>query len=348
MNESYKNILIVRTDRIGDLILTLPLAGLIKKNFPNSRISFLIRNYTRQIINDHPFVDEVITLDEHNGKIRFLGNLKKIKSKKFDACVVVYPKFIIALILFLSGIKLRIGTGYRWYSFLFNKKVFEHRKYASRHELEFNVKLLESIGIKTEINDSNVNYDLRVDQKAKEIIEGIFKQEKISTDKPVVIIHPGSAGSSVDLPVEKYKILTESLSAENYQIILTGSKEEIDICNQLKANEKIVNLAGKFSLSELIALISKCDLFVANSTGPIHIAAALGKWTVGFYPKILSCSKERWAPYTDKKLIFEPEIDCKNCNREQCEELDCMNSIDINKVLSGIKNVLDNIMLEKK
>lgn len=348
MSEFYKNILIVRTDRIGDLILTLPLAKLIKKDFPNSRISFLIRNYTKEIINNHPFVNEVLTLDERDGKIIFFDNLKKIKSKNFDTCIVVYPKFMISLILFLSGIKNRIGTGYRWYSFLFNKKVYEHRKYASKHELEFNINLLESIGIKAKVDESNIKYDLTVDKAAVDSVVKIFEQEKIDSKKPVVIIHPGSAGSSVDLPIEKYKMLTKELSKENYQIIITGSKDEKEICNQLKVNDKILNLAGKLNLSELIALISKCDLFIANSTGPIHIAAAFGKWAVGFYPKILSCSKERWAPYTNKKLIFEPEIDCKNCNREQCEKLDCMNSIDINKVLSDVKNILDNIMLERK
>lgn len=348
MSELYKNILIVRTDRIGDLILTLPLAGLIKNHYPDCKITFFIRDYTKQIVNNHSYVDEVITLDESDGKINFFENLKKIKSQHFDACIVVYPKFVIALMLFFSGIKIRIGTGYRWYSFLFNKKVYEHRKFASKHELEFNVKLLESIGIKTDIDDKNVKYDLSVDKESVKYVEKIFEKEKINNDKPVIIIHPGSAGSSVDLPIEKYKMLAEKLSSEDYQLIITGSKDESDICNSLKVNDSILNLAGKLSLSELTALISKCDLFIANSTGPIHIAAALGKWTVGFYPKILSCSKERWAPYTNKKLIFEPAIDCKNCNREQCEKLDCMNSINIDKVFAGINYILANNKLENK
>ncbi len=168
MIEEPKNILIVRTDRIGDLVLSLPLAGLIKKQYPNSKVSYLIRDYTKSIINNHPLIDEIIILKEVDGKINLFDNLKIIKRKNFDTSIVLNPTFISALILFLSGIKNRIGTGYRWYSFLFNQKVYEHRKYAEQHELEFNVNLLEKLNIKNDISEKNVIYDLKIDLKALE------------------------------------------------------------------------------------------------------------------------------------------------------------------------------------
>ena len=147
-------------------------------------------------------------------------------------------------------------------------------------------------------------------------------------------------GSSIDLPIKKFTELVNKLDDDNYQIILTGSKNEIELCEKIKSSTKVKNLAGRFNLDELTALISKSAMFISNSTGPIHIAVALGKYTVGFYPKIVSCSQERWGPYTAKKLVYEPQIDCKNCTREQCEKLNCMDSIDITKVYTDIKNVL--------
>ena len=340
MNEQPKNILIVRTDRIGDLILTLPLAGLIKKQYPNSKVSFLVREYTKNLVSNHPFVDEVIVLKESNGNIPLFENVNIIKQKKFDNCIVVYPRFKISLIVFLSGIKNRIGTGYRWYSFLFNQKVYEHRKNAERHELEYNVNLLEKLGIKNTIAEKNISYDLRVDESSLQNVIKILIDEKFDLHKPIVIVHPGSGGSSIDLPLKKFTELVSKLDEDNYQIILTGSKNEIELCEKIKSSTKVKNLAGRFNLDELTALISKSAMFISNSTGPIHIAAALGKYTVGFYPKIVSCSQERWGPYTNKKLVYEPQIDCKNCTREQCEKLNCMDSIDITKVYTDIKNVL--------
>jgi lipopolysaccharide heptosyltransferase II len=335
-----KNILIVRTDRIGDLILTLPLAGLIKKQYPNSKVTFLVRDYTKNLLSNHPFIDEVIVLSESDGNTNVFENVKLIKSKNFDTCIVVYPTFEIVLIIFLSGIKTRIGTGYRWYSFLFNQKVYEHRKNAERHELEYNVNLLGKLGIKNNITESNVRYELRVDDSSLQNVIKVLLDEKIDLQKEIIIVHPGSGGSSIDLPINKVAELVKQLDDDEFQIILTGNKNEIELCEKIKSSNNVKNFAGKFNLDELTALISKSVLFISNSTGPIHIAAALGKYTVGFYPKIVSCSKERWGPYTNKKLVYEPQIDCKNCTREQCEKLNCMDSIDITKVYNDIKNVL--------
>ena len=203
MNKEPKNILIVRTDRIGDLILTLPLAGLIKKQYPDSKVSFLVREYTKNLVSNHPFVDEVIVLKESNGNVPLFENVNIIKQKKFDNCIVVYPRFKISLIVFLSGIKNRIGTGYRWYSFLFNQKVYEHRKNAERHELEYNVNLLEKLGIKNTIAEKNISYDLRVDESSLQNVIKILIDEKFDLQKPIIIVHPGSGGSSIDLPINK-------------------------------------------------------------------------------------------------------------------------------------------------
>ena len=144
---SPEKILIVRTDRIGDVVLSLPMAELVKKKYPDCKVAYFIRDYTSPLIDGNPFIDEVVVAEESNGEILFKKNLEKIKSKNFDTCVVVNPTLKISLTLFFAGIKNRIGTGYRWYSFLFNKKVFEHRKYAEKHELEYNVNLLNKIGI---------------------------------------------------------------------------------------------------------------------------------------------------------------------------------------------------------
>lgn len=338
-----KNILIVRTDRIGDLVLTLPVAGLIKQQYPNCKVTFLVREYTKNIVSNHPYIDDVIVLKESDGKVNLFDNLNIIKTKKFDTCIVVYPTFVLSLIMFLSGIKTRIGTGYRWYSFLFNQKVYEHRKNAERHELEFNINLLEKINIKNNVDEKNVRYELKVNQSSLNIVDRILADEKIDSSKPIVIVHPGSGGSSVDLPENKFAELVKRLDDDNFQIIVTGNKNEIELCDKLKSSSKAKNFAGRFNLDELTALISKSVMFISNSTGPLHIAAALEKFTVGFYPKIVASSKERWAPYTIKKLVYEPTIDCKNCTREQCGKLNCMDSIDITKVYDDVKNVLNNL-----
>src|SRR3989339_769398 len=117
-----KRLLVLRTDRIGDVILSLPIGEQIKKNFPDCYVAFMLREYTIPLVQNHPYFDEIIVLEEDkNKKVSLLKNIRKIKQFNFDSCLIVYPTFITSLIIFLSRIPNRISTGYRWYSFLFNR-----------------------------------------------------------------------------------------------------------------------------------------------------------------------------------------------------------------------------------
>jgi heptosyltransferase III len=337
-----KNILIVRTDRIGDVVLSLPLATIIKKHFPNSKVAFLLREYTKPLAKDYSDIDEVIVLNAGSGKLKVFENLPQLKNK-FDVCIVAFPTFKIALILFLSRIKTRIGTGYRWYSFLFNKKIYEHRKFGERHELEYNVMLLKHLGIDENISEENVSFKLHPGDKSRQFIKSELENLGIDLHKKIIIIHPGSGGSAIDLPFDKMKSLIELMAHElDCEILITGSSSEKELCDSLIVNEKTKSLAGKFDLDGLMALIERSVLLIANSTGPIHIAAALGRYVIGFYPKIAACSPKRWGPYTKRKIIFSPALSCGNCTREQCEKLNCMETIDVNEVFSAVKNALEN------
>jgi lipopolysaccharide heptosyltransferase II len=333
-----KNLLIVRTDRIGDVVLTLPLAGIVKRYYPECRLTLLLRNYTKSLADKHPFIDEVLILDEKEGKMSFFGNIKMIEKQKFDTVIVVNPTLLSSLILFFSGIKNRIGTGYRWYSLLFNYKAFEHRKYGERHEVEFNINLLKFLGIEEKVKPGNAGFNLQIDKLSSERVKTILKVKGINLKNPIIIVHPGSGGSAVDLPRESFKELIQLISSNlKAEIIITGSKDEMKLCEELHVAGKTRNLAGLFNLPELTALINCSDIFISNSTGPLHIAAALGKYVIGFYPKIAACSKERWGPYSDKSYVFTPDLECTNCTRKQCERLNCMSSIKVNEIFTKVE-----------
>ena len=340
-----KNLLIVRTDRIGDVVLTLPLAGIVKKYYPGCKVTFFVKEYTRTLAEGNPYIDNVIVAEEVEGKMSLFGNIKKIEKFRFDTAIVVNPTLISTLILFFSGIFNRIGTGYRWYSFLFNYKSFEHRKYGERHELEFNVNLLKFLGINQKVTPGSVNFDLQIDKGCESRLKTILKVKGVDFKKPVIIIHPGSGGSAVDLPRETFKELVKTIGDNlKAEILLTGTKDEMELCHEMHIPNKTKNLAGMFNLSELTALIKYSDIFISNSTGPLHIAAALGKYVIGFYPKIAACSKERWGPYSEKSCVFTPDLDCTNCTREQCERFNCMSSIKVNDIFTKVEKFYNFIV----
>lgn len=337
---SPKNILVVRTDRIGDVILSLPIASIIKEKYPKSKLTYLVREYTSKLVEANNFIDEILIIKEDKNSFKFFENIELIRKKRFDVAIILYPTFLISLIIFLAGIPKRIGTGYRLYSFLFTDKIYEHRKDAKKHELEYNVSLLEKIGIYFQPNYDNIKFNLNLSSDSLNKVEKIFIERNLSTDEKFIIIHPGSGGSAVDLPIEKFKELINLLEDLPIKIILTGNKDEKSLCDKLMLNKNVLNFAGLLDLDELVALISKSFLLVANSTGPIHIAAALGKCTVGFYPKVKACSVERWGPYTKNRIIFVPELECEDCTVKKCEQINCMNFINIEKVSQEIKNFI--------
>jgi heptosyltransferase III len=333
-----KNILIARTDRIGDVILTLPAAAVLKKHFPGCRVTFLLREYTKELTRSNPYIDETLVLKEAGGKPAFFANLKMVKEKKFDTVITVFPRFRIALFLFYAGINTRVGSGYRWYSFLFNKKIYEHRKYGEKHELVHNINLLKALDINETVTEKDCVFGLHPAEENKIIIENFIKEKGIDLSKPVIIFHPGSGGSAVDLPMDKMKELVKKTTEElDSTVFLTGDKKEAAVCDSFPKGENIFNLCGMFNLGELIALIDRSSLLAANSTGPLHIAAALGKNVIGFYPKIKAQSPVRWAPFTEKKQIFVPSVNCTGCTRKQYKELNCMNSISVDDAFEAIK-----------
>lgn len=336
-----ENLLIVRTDRIGDVILSLPLASEVKKKYPDCKITFLVREYTKSLVMGNRNIDEIMILKMSGSKILIKDNIQKLRQRNFDTALMVYPTFLLSMIIFLSRIRIRIGTGYRWYSFLFNRKVYEHRKYALKHELEYNLSLLSELGVQSTGGIGKVDFNLSLNTATRDKIYLILNENSVNTNKKIIIIHPGSGGSAVDLPASKLKELIRLiLKGTDCEIILTGSSEERSICSQLVVDDRVKNLAGMFNLAELMEVIGISSIFISNSTGPLHIAAALNKYVIGFYPKVQVCSAGRWGPYCETGFVFVPEIDCHNCTVEQCIKLDCMSSINMNKVFEKIEKIL--------
>lgn len=331
-----KRILITRTDRIGDVVLTLPLAGIIRKYYSDAEVFFMLRSYTEPLTYGNKAISGVINYDDYREKTLF-EKIKFLKSFRFDAVLVISPSLSLASEMFLSGIGIRIGTGYRWYSLFFNRRIFEHRKDARFHEFEFNCRMLRKLGIDHKYSTGDFKGLISVKPNAENIILQKLKDKGISAGERFVIIHPGSGGSSVDLPAEKFIELSRLLSAA-FKVIITGSPSEYDLCQKLIVNQNVINYAGELDLPELIALINHADAFISNSTGPIHIAAASGIRVAGFYPKITECSAERWGPYSSESRVFKPETDCSGCSRKQCRALNCMSSIDMEKVSGYIEN----------
>lgn len=305
--EDIENIIISRTDKIGDIILTLPLISECKRIFKNAKITFLTNSIVKELISGYDDIDYIIYYDEFNS---FFDKFSRIKSGTYDISISVYPRLEIALLFYFAGIKIRVGTAYRGYSFLFNKKVKEHRKFAVKHEAQYNLNLLKIISddVRNEFN-YKFGYSIAERNALRNKLSGL----KFDMNEKFIIVHPGSKGSAADIPVKTLCHFTGNFlnRHKEMKIILTGSEEENETGNIIHEfvnySEQVIKLNGKINLKELMILVDSSQLFISNSTGPIHIAGALNKKIIGFYPKEKPMTAERWGPLSNHTVIISPE-----------------------------------------
>lgn len=304
----------------------------------------MIQRYTAELAEDNRSVDQILFYDDGIHQIPFFQLVASIRTGKFDVVFHTHPRFRLALMTWLARVPVRVGTGYRWYSFLFNKRVFEHRKDAAYHELEYNLHLLKSVGCPDANHD--VQPQIHVREQALDFAKRVLAQRGIQEGKKLVIIHPGSGNSARDWPPVNFATLARKLSEfEALQVLLTGGRQEQSLIDRVQemSGGRCLSIVGELNLHEFAALTKLAALFVANSTGPLHIAAAVGTPVIGLYPQVTPLSAKRWGPYTEKKTVFMPvgkPPDCTLCVRDGAKGCECMDSITPDEVFDAARRML--------
>jgi heptosyltransferase-3 len=319
---------VIRTDRMGDLILALPVAESIKKAVPGAYVAYVVSPRMSGIARACPFIDDVIEYRERAGGIRgMLGLMREVRRRRLDAAIFLRPTLRAALAVLLAGVPLRVGTAYRFYSFLFNRRIPEHRRNAEKHESEYNMSLVGSIlpgGVKA--GPPRIEIDIGHERSAVETLER-HRLER----KKFAIVHPGSGGSARNLTPAAYARLTRFIEDElAIKVAVTyGPGEEglVDAVDALRGKPSNA-IRGPDDLLGLAALIENASLFVSGSTGPMHLAAAVGTPTLSFFAPVKSCSPRRWGPLSPAAAVIMPPVpECPTCIGPRCPHFDCMDLI---------------------
>lgn len=324
-------IIISRTDNIGDVILTLPLCGWLKKQFPGIEIIFLGKTYTEAVVILSAHVDSFINLDTCEGKLTEI-----FRQTGADTIVHVFPDKKIAKAAKEAEITNRIGTSHRLFHWFYcNKLVNFSRRKSDLHEALLNILLIaKPMGLTMpQLSELSGCYGIK-----QEILNNIKLPVLPEKDKINIIFHPKSKGSAREWPVSRFTELAASLSPEKYHIYISGTATEgeqlkKDAVELLKMSH-VSDLTGKFSLPEFIAFISQTDGLVAASTGPLHIAAMLGKKAIGIYPPMRPIHPGRWAPIGERADFAVIAKNCSECrNSTNCN---CINSITAAEIVHKI------------
>jgi heptosyltransferase-2 len=312
LTQPIKKILVLRPDRLGDVILTLPVVQNLKEAFPEASITYLCTGYTSQILESYSLISDLIIYNRENGHkgINKIVNLaKKLREYNFDLAIHLLPRYPLALATYLAQIKYTVGTGFRWYSFFFTHRQYDHRKYNLYHEVEYNLRLLKKIGVKSNYSPDVYSY-FNFPKTVSESVQR-FLTEKIN-ERPYIIIHPGSGGSSIDWPLTNFIELIRQLNEwGKFDVCVTGVTNDKEFLKPLyESNINFVDLVGIFDLNELALILHKADLFISNSTGPLHLAVAMGTKVLGFFPNSPGLGPGRWGPFNYPATSYiTPPID---------------------------------------
>ncbi|PKR81948.1 glycosyl transferase family 9 [Brumimicrobium salinarum] len=290
-----KTILISRTDSIGDVILTLPICSWIKANFEDTKIIFLGKSYTVEVLQCFPFIDHIVELNEWEA-FSMEKQATLLAERDVDVFIHVFPNKHLARLANKAKIPFRIGTSHRLYHLTTcNVRPNFTRKKSDKHEAQLNFSLLENAGV-NQLPSIDEIKELMTEFKPKVSLNGFLKK-CLERPQKKIILHTKSQGSAVEWPIENYIELAHRLVAKEYTVYFSGTeKEGKQFRSFLPDNDSIIDISGRSSLGEFITFISQCDALVACSTGPLHIAAVLGIKAIGLYTDLRPMHPGRWAP----------------------------------------------------
>ncbi|MGQ9628788.1 MAG: lipopolysaccharide heptosyltransferase II [bacterium] len=344
--DKIERILIRGIDYVGDLVLAIPALRGIRENFPEAYVAVALSPWSGELLSLCPYVDEVIEYDikgKHKGLASQLRFIRYIRSRRFDLALLLTGNVNAAILAYLSGIPYRVGYDYDHRGWLLTTAV--HDENDRRYRVEKIIDVTRAIGV--EPRDKSLEL---WSSPGDEAWADSFLGERGALGAPLIVgFNPGSVDPARCWFEERYAELGDRLVREyGARIIVFGSPRERYIAETIESlmEERAIDAVGQTSLTQLLALIKRCHIFITGDTGPMHIALASRG------PRVIAL----FGP-SDEVDAFPPEGPhiklrrgwyCDPCvrgrgKRRDCEERDCfrMRAITVEDVLEAMEEILE-------
>jgi lipopolysaccharide heptosyltransferase II len=352
-----RRILVIRLDLIGDLVLSMTVVRTLKRSYPEAEIDLLALPASAKVVTHDPDLDEIITYDPNvwrRPKALFQAKnwrnaynlLRRMRARHYDIAVSVFGSWA-GVIAALSGAKRRVGFGRESYPGLMTDNVpgRHWRPGDHKHEVDYCLALTKAAG--ATIGPGDRTPRLFVDPLAHQHLEQLLAHTGIDLEKPLIACHVSSNnGQSKRWPIPYWATLLDKLIREqNAQVILTGSHDDklliASVTRQMQ--EQAINLAGKTSLPQLVALLHQANLVISGDSGPMHIAAAVGTPLIAIHgPTDPALS----GPVSATATVLRSDIWCSPCynakNTADCRffTTQCMKNILPSQVFKVVQEKL--------
>ncbi|TKJ33591.1 lipopolysaccharide heptosyltransferase II [bacterium (candidate division B38) B3_B38] len=340
--EGFRSILVRGTNWIGDCVCSLPALRVIRRTFPSAELTLMVKPWVAGIYQPSKLIDHLLIYDrsgEYRGAKGFLSVVRQLRKGGYELAILFQNAFQAAALTFFARIPHRWGYATDGRGFLLTRALPVNKETLRRHHVYYYTELLRGLGIAEE---EPPQMELLIDEGAKEKMKQLLLNSGVSWERPLVGINPGAAfGPAKRWLPERFGEVADRLEqSADCRVVVVGSTRERDIARKMTSFMKStpIVLTGKTTLQELIAVISLCQLFISNDSGPMHLAAALRVPTIG----IFGPTDERiTAPWGEGHSVISKQLDCRPCQLADCPtEHRCMKAITAEEVYSVARQKL--------
>ena len=335
------------------MILTVPFLRNLRYNYPEAQIDMLVSPNSGEVIEDCPYVDNFIYFDTtrkykyENGlgkKKSFWHYVKLLKNEKYDKAYILKRSLSSVLLCVFAGIKNRIGFNTEHRGFLLTEKVNYN---TVKHESLCFLDVLEAEGLK--VKDTYL--EVWINEHSKNKVKELFHLNEIKTDIKKAVVNVTATNRLKVWDLENFTQIIEYLSNEKgVQVIFIGAPSDKELYDNIKYSSKLnippVNLCGKVTIKDSLAVLKEVDFIIGNDSGNLHMASAAGTKVIGLYGPM---PFEKWKALGDGNILIKSDIECSPCSlRGKCNNNKaCMNSITVNQVKTAIDKMLECLLKEK-
>lgn len=347
--KSPDSILIVKLSAIGDVVHSLPVVEVLKKNFPNARIDWLVEEEASKIIDGHSAVDHVVVSRRKSWQRRLLRGgqcksvireilqfSKELRSWKYDLVIDLHGLFKSGILTGLSRGKRKIGmSGATEGGWLFYNERPISVNY-NQHAIDRYLKVTEYLKCKS---NNSWNGDIFVFKSDKRFIDDVLNTNDL-WERPFIAVNPVARWETKLWEPERFAALADRLRDDlSCDVVFTGSGHDRVIIEYISKmmKKKPINMAGQTSLKELAYLYTRCKTLVTTDTGPMHIAAAMGCRVVALFGPTAPL---RTGPYGEGHEIIRADIECSPCFKKRCKHMTCMKDITVDMVFDAAKKIV--------
>ena len=314
-------ILVIRLDRLGDVILSTPVLEALRQRFPHAHIAMMVRPPCRDVVEGHPMLNEVILYDKAGAQRSLLATIRfarRLRHYRFDTALVLHPSARSHWIPWLAGIPVRIGYR-RNGSWLLTHRLPHRKQEGAQHEAAYTLDMLKPLGIASALRMPSIP----VHPEAVQRVEALLASEAIEPDERLVAIHPSASCVSKRWLPERFAQVADRLISEQGVRVCLVAGEEDQLYVQRVATamrQPALNLAGRLRVADLAALLRRCRLLISNDSGPVHVAAAVGTPVVDIFGRNQAgLSPKRWGPLGAGHTILHKEVGCVTCLAHNCD-----------------------------